>query len=609
VAPVPRSDGDFTWYSGLFGDNRPQPSAVVAIGGSVLSPVAESGREPRALPVLFLVDADAQARERIATALTRRFGADYEVRAAGTESEGLAMLEQLGNDGARVALIAADLALTGDEGGITFLERAHMSHPHASRVLLVAMDRHGTRIPFDSLAALQRATALNKIDFWVVKGGFSPEEWLYLRVQEALTAWNRLHGPHHEVLRIVGDHWSPRSHELRETMTRNTVPYGFYPSESEPGRELIAAHRVDVARLPAVILHDGSVVHQPTTVDIAHALGVNTRPSSQVHDLVIVGAGPAGLAAALYGASEGLRTIVLEDRAIGGQAGTSSMIRNYLGFPRGISGGDLVFRAWEQALLFGAEFVFTQRAIGLASRNGLNAVTLSGGDDVLGRAVILASGVEYRRLGVPSLDRWTGAGLFYGAAGTQGSALAGEPVCVVGGANSAGQAALHLSQFASHVTLIVRGPALQTGMSDYLVRQIQVTSNIDVRLRSRIVEGHGTGRLAALELENGEGRHETIPATALFVMIGAEARTDWLGPSIRRDDHGFVLTGRDLPPDAVATDRPPLPFETSMPGVFAVGDVRHGSIKRVAEAVGEGSVAVGSVHQHLARRQPSVDRG
>jgi thioredoxin reductase (NADPH) len=442
-----------------------------------------------------------------------------------------------------------------------------------------------------------------------VKGGFSPEEWLYLRVQEALSAWTRLHGPHHEVLRIVGDHWSPRSHELRETMTRNTIPHGFYPSDSERGRELIAAHRVDVARLPAVILHDGSVVHQPTTLDIAHALGVNTRPSSQVHDLVIVGAGPAGLAAALYGASEGLLTMVVEDRAIGGQAGTSSMIRNYLGFPRGISGGDLVFRAWEQALLFGAEFVFAQLAIGLASRNGLNAVTLSGGDDVLGRAVILASGVEYRRLGVPSLDRWTGAGLFYGAAGTHGSALAGERVCVVGGANSAGQAALHLSQFASHVTLIVRGPALEAGMSDYLVRQIQVTSNIDVRLSSRIVEGHGTGRLAALELEDVEGRHETIPGTALFVMIGAEARTDWLGTSIRRDDHGFVLTGRDLPPDACATDRPPLPFETSMPGVFAVGDVRHGSIKRVAEAVGEGSVAVGSVHQHLARSQPSADRG
>ena len=574
-----------------------------------MSPASESGRGPRALPVLFLVDADPEARERVATALTRRFGADYEVRSAGSEAEGHALLEQLARDDVRVALIAADLALSGEEGGIAFLERAHVSHPHAGRVLLVSMDRRGTRIPFDSLAALKRATALNRIDFWVVKGGFSPEEWLYLRVQEALSTWTRLHGPHHEVLRIVGDPWSPSSHALRETMARNTIPHGFYPSDSERGRELIAAHRIDVARLPAVILHDGSVVHQPTTLDIAHALGVNTRPSPQVHDLVIVGAGPAGLAAALYGASEGLRTIVVEDRAIGGQAGTSSMIRNYPGFPRGISGGDLVFRAYEQALLFGAEFVFTQRGTELASRNGLNAVTLSGGDVVLGRAVIVASGVEYRRLGVPSLDRWTGAGLFYGAAGTQGSALAGDAVCVVGGANSAGQAALHLSQFASQVTLIVRGTALEAGMSDYLVRQIHATSNIDVRLRSRIVEGHGTQRLAALELEHAEGRRETIPAAALFVMIGAEARTDWLGPSIRRDDHGFVLTGRDVPPDAFATGRPPLPFETSMPGVFAVGDVRHGSIKRVAEAVGEGSVAVGSVHQYLARSQTGADRG
>ena len=566
-----------------------------------MSAASETGREPRALPVLFLVDADGEARERIATALTRRFGADYQVRAASTESEGLAMLEQLHHDDVPVALIAADLAVTGDEGGIAFLERAHVIHPHAGRVLLVAMDRRGTRIPFDSLAALRRASALNRIDFWVVKGGFSPEEWLYLRVQEALSTWTRRHRPHHEVMRIVGDQWSPRSHELRETMSRNTIPYGFYPSDSERGRELIAAHRVDEARLPAVILHDGSVIHQPTTVDIAHALGVNTRPSSQVHDLVIVGAGPAGLAAALYGASEGLRTMVVEDRAIGGQAGTSSMIRNYPGFPRGISGGDLVFRAYEQALLFGAEFVFTQRATGLVARDDLIAVTLSAGDAVLGRAVILAAGVEYRRLGVPSLDRWTGAGLFYGAAASEGTALTGERVCVVGGANSAGQAALHLSRFASQVTLMVRGATLEAGMSDYLVRQIQATPNVEVRLRSRLVEGHGTGRLAALELENAEGRRETIPSAAVFVMIGAEARTDWLGASVRRDSHGFVLTGRDLPPDAYAAGRPPLPFETSMPGVFAVGDVRHGSIKRVAEAVGEGSVAVGSVHQYLAR--------
>ena len=576
------------------------------MGQSASSSAQESGLEPSACPVLFLVDCDSGARERIAAALTRRFGADYQVRSASTGREGLEVLEQLRTAGVRVALVAADLALTGEEDGITFLECAHVIHPHASRVLLVAMDRRGTRIPFGSLAALRHATALNRIDFWVVKGGFSPEEWLYLRVQEALSTWTRTLGPHHEVLRVVGEQWSPRSHELRETLSRNTVPFGFYASDSERGRELIAAHRVDVGRLPAIILHDGSVVHEPANVDIANALGVQTRPLLQVYDLVIVGAGPAGLAAALYGASEGLRTLVLEERAIGGQAATTSMIRNYPGFPRGISGGDLVWRAWEQALLFGAEFVFTQLASGLTSREGLNAVALSDGPDVLGRAVIIASGVAYRRLGVPSLDRWTGAGLFYGAAGTEARALARERVCVVGGANSAGQAALQLSQFASQVTLIVRGGALEASMSDYLVRQIEASPNIDVRLRTCVVEGHGTERLAALELEGAEGRRETIPATAVFAMIGAEARTDWLGTAIRRDGHGFVLTGRDLPPEARSGDRPPLPFETSVPGVFAVGDVRHGSIKRVAEAVGEGSVAVGSVHQHLARSQQDL---
>jgi thioredoxin reductase (NADPH) len=559
---------------------------------------------PPTLPVLFLVDADAEARDRIATALRRRFGADYDVLAAGTEADGVAWLDQLGRDGVPVALIAADLALSGNDGGLAFLERAHALHPQASRVLLVPLDRHGTRIPFDSLAPLKHASALNRIDFWVVKAGFSPEEWLYLRVQEALSTWTRAHGVHHEVMRIVGEPWSPASHALREMMTRNTIPHGFYPSDSARGRELIAAHGIDAARLPAVIRHDGSVMHQPTTLDIARALGVNTRPSPKVQDLVIVGAGPAGLAAALYGASEGLRTTVLEHRAIGGQAGTSSMIRNYLGFPRGISGGDLVFRAWEQALLFDADFVFAHTAVELASHDGLHVVRLSSGEEVVGRAVIIASGVEYRKLGVPSLERWTGAGLFYGAAAALGSALEGQRVCVVGGANSAGQAALHLAQCASHVTLIVRGPALEVGMSDYLVRQVRTTANIDVRLGTRIVEGHGAGRLAALELEQAEGGRETVPATALFVMIGAEARTEWLGSAIRRDAHGFVLTGRDLPTDAGPNARPRLPFETSVPGVFAVGDVRHGSIKRVAEAVGEGSVAVGSVHQHLARSQP-----
>ena len=554
-----------------------------------------------ALPVLLVTDPDRAAGERVAAALMRRFGADYQIRLATSERDGLALLEDLTRERARVALVAADLTLTREDGSSSFLERAHLLHPHARRMLLVSLDRRGTRIPFEWLATIRLATSLNRADSWAMKGGFTPEESLYPRVQEALTLWTRASGPHHEVLRIVGEQWSPRSHWLRETLTRNTVPFGFYASDSERGRELIDAHRIDVARLPAMIAFDGTVVHEPTTVDIAQALGVQTFPSDRVHDLVVVGAGPAGLAAAVYGASEGLQTVVLEDRAIGGQAGASSMIRNYLGFPHGISGGDLVFRAMEQALLFGAEFAFTQRSVGLTARGGLIVVGLSGGGEARGRAVIVATGVDYRRLGIPSLERWTGNGVYYGAAGAEAPALANERVCVVGGANSAGQAALHLAQFASHVTVIVRGDTLEASMSDYLVRQIRTTPNVEVRLGTRIAQGEGSDHLTSLVLEDASGRGATIPTTAVFVMIGAEPRTDWLGPEIRRDDRGFVLTGKDLPAGSVPVERWPLPYETSLPGVFAVGDVRHGSIKRVAEAVGEGSVAVGSVHQHLAR--------
>jgi thioredoxin reductase (NADPH) len=333
---------------------------------------------------------------------------------------------------------------------------------------------------------------------------------------------------------------------------------------------------------------------------MAEALGVHTRPSAEGYDLAIVGAGPAGLSAAVYGASEGLHTVVVEPQALGGQAGTSSMIRNYLGFPRGVSGGELAFRAWEQALLFGTELVFSQRAIGLSARGAGRVVTLSGGNDIVARAVIVAAGVDYRLLGIPSLDRLIGLGVFYGAAGAEAPAMAGQAVYVVGGANSAGQAALHLAKFASRVTLLVRGSSLEQGMSTYLITQLQDAPNIDVRLRTRVIEGHGQERLESLTLEES-GRREQVPAVALFVLIGAGPRTEWLGDAVQRDERGYILTGIDVPTDAGRLTRPPLPFETSLPGVFAVGDVRYGSVKRVASSVGEGSVAVGSVHQYFAK--------
>jgi thioredoxin reductase (NADPH) len=551
--------------------------------------------------VLFVVDADEEARVAAESTLRRRFGADYRVLTAASAAAGLDALERLAQRGDKVALVAADLRLPGTDG-IAFLEWARTLYPGASRALLVAMDRRGTRIPFGELEQLQRATALGRIDFWVVKGWDSPEELLYPHVQEALTAWTRANRPRHEVVRVVGEQWSPRSHDLREALTRNTVPFRFYPVDSDEGRRLLREYGVDAARLPTVILHDGSVLHDPTLVDVAEALGVHTRPSAEVYDLAIVGAGPAGLSAAVYGASEGLRTLVVEPHAIGGQAGTSSLIRNYLGFPRGVSGSELAFRAWEQALLFGTQFVFMQRANRLRARGTEHVITLSDGSDVVTRAVIVAAGVDYRRLGIPSLDRLVGVGVFYGAAGAEAPAMAGEKVYVVGGANSAGQAALHLAKFASRVTLLVRGHSLEQGMSSYLISQVQDTPNVEVRLRTRVVDGRGEDRLAFLTLEEAvTGRREEVPAVAVFVLIGAGPRTEWLRDTVRRDDRGFVLTGVDVPEEEWPLKRPPLPFETSLPGVFAVGDVRYGSVKRVASSVGEGSVAVGSVHQYFAK--------
>jgi thioredoxin reductase (NADPH) len=556
----------------------------------------------RGLPALLISDADPKARATTESALARRFGADYHILTADSPQAGLEILQGLADRGEQVALVAADLHLAGMDG-VEFLERAHLQHRDASRVLLVAMDRYHTRIPFTELATLRRATALGRIDFFVVKGWVTPEEWLYPQVQEALSAWTIAHRPHHVVYRIVGERWSPRSHALRDMLTRSSVPFEFYPVDSEHGRQLIREFGIDVQRLPALVRHDGSVLHDPGDADVAAAHGITTTPSSGVYDLVVLGAGPAGLAAAVNGASEGLRTLVIEPWSIGGQAGSSSMIRNYLGFPRGISGAELAHRAWEQAVLFGAEFVFTQRAIKLRPRGDQRLVALSQDGTAVARAVLVAAGVTYRRLGIPALDRLVGMGVFHGAAGAEAPALVGEQVYVVGGANSAGQAALHLAKYAARVTLLVRGDSLEAGMSDYLITQLQATPNVEVRLHTRVIDGHGPTRLEALTVEDVRtSQREQVKATAVFVLIGAEPRTSWLREVLQLDDRGFILTGRDIREPAWPLRRAPLPFETSLPGVFAAGDVRYGSIKRVAGAAGEGAVTVGSVHQYLLQQ-------
>jgi thioredoxin reductase (NADPH) len=555
-------------------------------------------------PVLFVADGDLDARDVLESALVRRFGADYRVVTADTAVDGLRALQHLSEGGHDIAMVAADAHLPGMDA-VEFLQQAYALHPGASRVLLVPMDRYYTRVPFSELPTIQRATALGRIDFFLIKGWVTPEEWLYPQVQQALSAWTTAHRPRHLVYRIVGEQWAPRSHQLRDMLGRNGVPFEFLPAESAAGQQLIRDHGIDESRLPAVIHRDGSVLHDPSYAEVATAHGIDAEPPSDEYDLAIVGAGPAGLAAAVYGASEGLRTIVIESIAIGGQAGTSSLIRNYLGFPRGISGGALAHQAWEQAVLFGAQFVFTQEATEFAVRDDVKVLTLADGDAVAARAAIIAAGVTYRRLEIPALERLLGAGVFYGAAGIEAPAVAGENVYVVGGANSAGQAALHLAKYAAQVTLLVRGGSLARSMSDYLIKQLTATPNVTVRLRAQIIDGQGDTRLEALTLEDVDTkRQEQVMTPAVFIMIGAQPRTGWIHSALALDDHGFILTDRDIPPATWPLERAPLPFETSLPGVLAAGDIRHGSIKRVAAAVGEGSVAVGSVHQYLTTAAP-----
>jgi thioredoxin reductase (NADPH) len=549
-------------------------------------------------PVLLVVDAATEDLRQVEGALERRFGTDYRVWTASTPDAGLDGLTRLAREGAPVALVAADLHLPG-LGAVEFLRRAQALHPGAGRALLVAMGHaHGTG---DAMDDVMRASVLGVIDQSILKGWVSPEEWLYPQVQAALSAWATAHRPRHEHVRVVGERWAPRCHELRDLLTRNAVPFGFTPVDTGEGRRILAEYGLGEARLPIAILFDGTVLVDPDNRALAESLGVQTRPGSDRYDVAIVGAGPAGLAAAVYGASEGLRTVVVEQATLGGQAGASSRIRNYLGFPRGVSGNELTARAYEQARLFGAEFVFTQRATSLAVRGDDRIVVLSDGEEVTARAVLIATGVSYRRLGIPALDRLLGMGVFYGAAASEARALAGEHVIVVGAGNSAGQAALHLARFAARVTILARGESLAATMSDYLIRELATAERVQVRSRTRVVDGRGEYRLENVVVEDARtGRREDVPAAALFALIGAEPHTEWLDGTLLRDVAGYVSTGHEVSRDRFPLDRAPMLLEASVPGVFAVGDVRHGSVKRVAAAVGEGSVAIGSVHAYLA---------
>jgi thioredoxin reductase (NADPH) len=548
-------------------------------------------------PRFYLVDDDPRRRETFTGELRRRFGSDYEVHGMGSAAATLQALARLDAD-ADVALVVAATQMA-EMDGVELLTKVHELRPDAKRVLLLGRGEWAKAHP------AVRAMTLGQIDYYLFDPWGEVERWLHLPVTQILADWAAARAPANEQIRIVDQRWTARSHELRDLFSRIALPHGFYPADSEAGRALLDQAGQEGATLPVLLYRTGLVLVDPSDADVAESLGFRSRAGTDAYDVAVVGGGPAGLAAGVYAASEGLRTMVVEPTFPGGQAGTSSLIRNYLGFPHGISGDDLANRATEQAWLFGADLVLAQRATGLVPGDRDHLVRLSDGSEVTARTVILATGVAWRRLGVPGLEALRGAGVFYGAATAEARAVEGEQVFVVGAGNSAGQAALHLARYADRVTILARGDALGRTMSDYLVKEIQANDTIAVRLGTQVVGAGGTGRLEHLTLQDlRTGSAETVPAAALFILIGAQPHTEWLAGTLDRDERGFLLTGRDLLhggqlPPGWPLDRPPLLLETSVPGVFAAGDVRHGSVKRVASAVGEGSIAIQLVHEHL----------
>ncbi len=555
-------------------------------------------------PILMAVDDHGQDLETIQRELLKRYGADYDVLADHSAASALPRLEELRAMGAPVAILLASLGI-GPMAGIDYLERAHELHPHAKRVLLLTHSvRWGDRAVSQPIVT---AISLGQIDRYATKPSASPDEQFHRLITELLQEWQRPGQGQREMVTIVGKRVGERSYELRDLFERNGHPFTFIEQDADKGQALLQQVGHPDGPFPVVILRDGQALTAPSPEEIVVGfLGAHDSIEGGPYDLTIVGAGPAGLSAAVYGASEGLRTLVVEREAIGGQAGTSSLIRNYLGFPQGISGAELTNRAFDQAWLFGAQTCIMRQATDLRM-DGLDRVlALSDGREIVSRVVVLAMGASYQRLGVASLEALVGAGVFYGGAVTEAQAMSGQQVFVAGGGNSAGQAAIHLAKYAERVTMLVRGDALAATMSDYLVKQIAAKDNIAVRTHTTIVEGHGDQRLEELVIQDSaSGETLSVPAHGLFVLIGAQPHTEWLPASIRRDPQGFILTGQDLSDggdqsEGAPPQRSPYLLETSMPGVFAVADVRHGSVKRVASAVGEGGIAIQLVHQYLS---------
>jgi len=546
-----------------------------------------------ARPIILAVDDDVSVLEAVVQDLRRQYGNTYRVMRAASGQAALDTLSQLKTRDEPVALLVSDQRMPGMTG-VELLERSREIYPDARRVLLTAYADTGAAI---------RAINSARIHYYLSKPWDPPEEKLYPVLNDLLDDWQASFRPPFEGLRIIGHRWSPDTHNVRSFLSRNHVPYRWIDLAAGPeGLKLLEERKLDAEKLPVVLFVDGSVLVDPELEALAGKVGLRIQATQDFYDLIVVGAGPAGLAAAVYGASEGLKTVVIEPEAPGGQAGSSSRIENYLGFPSGVTGADLGRRAYAQAARFGAEFV-TQRAVGMRTDGQYRFVQLADGREISSHSVLLAPGVQYRKLELPGSDMLTGRGIYYGAALVEALSCKGEEVYIVGGANSAGQAALYFAKYATKVTMLVRGGGLSATMSKYLIDEIARTSNIVIESGTQVLEVKGDERLQTLRLRGPSGETE-VPASSLFVFIGAAPITAWLPASIERDDKGFLLAGPDLRldgkwPESWREPREPFLLESSVPGVFVAGDVRHGSVKRVASAVGEGSIAVQLVHQYL----------
>jgi thioredoxin reductase (NADPH) len=550
-----------------------------------------------ARPVIVTVDDDPGVSRAVARDLRRKYGERHRIVRAESGEAALDALRQMKLRGDQVAVLLADYRMP-QMNGIEFLEQAMDIYPAARRALLTAYA--------DTGAAIDAINVVD-LDYYLLKPWDPPEEKLYPVVDSLLEAWRSAdHRPVAE-LKVVGHRWSARSSQVREFLARNQVPYRWYPADEPEGRRLLEAAGADAMTLPVVITPAGEALVEPSDPDLASRVGLATTPSADFYDLVVIGGGPAGLGAAVYGASEGLRTVLVERTATGGQAGQSSRIENYLGFPDGVSGAQLTDRARRQAAKFGAELLTTREVVGLEVNGSARTVRFSDGTAINAHAVILATGVAYRQLTAPGMAELTGRGIFYGSALTEATGCAGQDVYIVGGANSAGQAAVYLSRCARSVTILVRGPSLRKSMSHYLIEQIAGIPAISVRPCTEIAAAHGDGHLESLTLRDSTtGVAEAVDAQWAFVFIGAAPLTSWLDGVVRRDERGFVLAGPDLMvagerPAGWPLDRPPYHLETSVPGIFVAGDVRAESAKRVASAVGEGAMAVMLVHRYLER--------